>query len=385
MVILYRDKITEFAPPERLDKTEIFKQYNHICKAHLTVKILDSFPMMTVILNKYRQIVYANKTVLNFLGVRKEEVLGLRPGEAFGCIHTSSGPAGCGTSKFCKTCGAVKTILGGIKGDNVKEECRLVRETNDKEEALDLDVWSYPIEINNDQYTVFSIIDSSAKKRKDVLERIFFHDLLNLATALQGWALILGDENLTKEERLEAAKNLQGSSEELIQEILAQKTIAEAETGILKVNPQDAEAYSLLNQIGAWIKVRSTEQAKKVKVIQKNKSNIWFKSDTVLLKRVIFNLVKNALEAISPGETVEIWAEKMQNGNIVFYVKNPGIIPPEIKLQIFKRSFSTKGKGRGIGTWAVKMLTENYLKGKVSFESEEDKGTIFMVEIPEKI
>jgi sensor histidine kinase regulating citrate/malate metabolism len=50
-------------------------------------------------------------------------------------------------------------------------------------------------------------------------------------------------------------------------------------------------------------------------------------------------------------------------------------------MQLFQRSFSTKGNGRGIGTYSIKLLTENYLKGKVSFFSNEEEGTVFSIEL----
>lgn len=38
-------------------------------------------------------------------------------------------------------------------------------------------------------------------------------------------------------------------------------------------------------------------------------------------------------------------------------------LPLLVQLQIFNRSFSTKGKGRGTGTYSMKLLTKRYLKG----------------------
>jgi signal transduction histidine kinase len=57
-------------------------------------------------------------------------------------------------------------------------------------------------------------------------------------------------------------------------------------------------------------------------------------------------------------------------------------MPKEIQLQIFARSFSTKGQGRGLGTYSVRLLTEKYLKGKVWFKSSEKQGTTFYICIP---
>jgi sensor histidine kinase regulating citrate/malate metabolism len=62
-------------------------------------------------------------------------------------------------------------------------------------------------------------------------------------------------------------------------------------------------------------------------------------------------------------------------------VHNQGFIPKDVQLQIFQRSFSTKGEGRGIGTYSMKLLGEKYLKGKVRFESLDKNGTTFYIEI----
>jgi sensor histidine kinase regulating citrate/malate metabolism len=59
-------------------------------------------------------------------------------------------------------------------------------------------------------------------------------------------------------------------------------------------------------------------------------------------------------------------------------------ISREVQLQLFKRSFSTKGAGRGIGTYSMKLLGEKYLKGKVWFQSSPEKGTTFFIAIPQK-
>ncbi|HAL86389.1 MAG TPA: histidine kinase, partial [Deferribacteraceae bacterium] len=40
------------------------------------------------------------------------------------------------------------------------------------------------------------------------------------------------------------------------------------------------------------------------------------------------------------------------------------------------------GKGRGLGTYSIKLLTENYLKGKVRFETRRESGTTFFIKIP---
>jgi signal transduction histidine kinase len=99
-------------------------------------------------------------------------------------------------------------------------------------------------------------------------------------------------------------------------------------------------------------------------------------SDETILHRIIGNMTKNALEATGQGDSIRLSCSREDN-QIRFTVHNPGLIPKEVQLQIFQRSFSTKGTGRGVGTYSIKLLSEQYLNGEVGFTSTESEGTSF--------
>ncbi|MDX9871242.1 MAG: ATP-binding protein [Clostridia bacterium] len=61
---------------------------------------------------------------------------------------------------------------------------------------------------------------------------------------------------------------------------------------------------------------------------------------------------------------------------------NNQYIPREAQLQLFKRSYSSKGSGRGLGTYSMKLLGERYLGGYVHFISEVHNGTTFIFGVP---
>ena len=67
---------------------------------------------------------------------------------------------------------------------------------------------------------------------------------------------------------------------------------------------------------------------------------------------------------------------------VVFSVRNKSVIPEEAKRRVFQRSFSTKGAGRGVGTYGMKLLGERFLGGSVNFSSREGEGTIFRLSLP---
>jgi signal transduction histidine kinase len=148
-----------------------------------------------------------------------------------------------------------------------------------------------------------------------------------------------------------------------------------AENKELVVHPVSIDTTVLLKEIqNTFLK---SETGKQFHIrIAPGAQQIEFISDRTLLTRVLSNMVKNALEASVPGDIIIIGVERLGE-EIQFSVHNPGFIPHEVQLQIFQRSFSTKGAGRGLGTYGMRLLSERYLKGKVSFTSSEDQGTTF--------
>jgi signal transduction histidine kinase len=105
-------------------------------------------------------------------------------------------------------------------------------------------------------------------------------------------------------------------------------------------------------------------------------------TDRTILGRVMGNLAKNALEASPAGSPVTLSCQAGPSGG-TFTCHNSGCMGAEARLQMFQRSFSTKGPGRGIGAYSVKLLTEKYLQGRVSFTSTVQDGTTFAVMLPD--
>ena len=112
-------------------------------------------------------------------------------------------------------------------------------------------------------------------------------------------------------------------------------------------------------------------------------SALTLESDRVLVNRVLGNLIKNALEASDPGQQVTVSGALIDETQVRFTVHNVTVMPREVQLQVFQRSFSTRGgAGRGLGTFSVKILTSRYLGGRVEFSSDQHRGTMFSVTLP---
>ena len=92
-------------------------------------------------------------------------------------------------------------------------------------------------------------------------------------------------------------------------------------------------------------------------------------------------MVKNALEAMGEDGPVALTAVGHES-NVIFSVNNPGTIPRRVQPSVFKRSFSTKGDDRGLGTYSMRLLGEHYLGGEVWFSSSKKLGTTFFISLP---
>jgi PAS domain S-box-containing protein len=104
-------------------------------------------------------------------------------------------------------------------------------------------------------------------------------------------------------------------------------------------------------------------------------------TDPLLLKRILTNLVNNAVQAMPEGGKLEVHAYREPN-EFVITIQDTGVgVPEELKEKLFTPLFTTKAKGQGFGLPVVKRLTESF-GGKVAFESKEGKGTKFTVRFP---
>src|SRR3972149_3945401 len=99
------------------------------------------------------------------------------------------------------------------------------------------------------------------------------------------------------------------------------------------------------------------------------------------MKRMLTNLAANAVQAMPNGGKLTINAYCRGNRAFVSVEDTGEGMPEEAKNKIFKPLFTTKAKGQGFGLAVVKKLTEA-LNGTITFESQEGKGTKFIIELP---
>lgn len=372
---------TYFAPAGRASRDEVSQQQQAVLQEVCISALLSALPDMVMILNGQRQIVAANEKLLSAFGVSSaDQLIGMRPGEAVSCLHSDEGTDGCGTSEKCSACGAVLTILASQEsGKTAEGECRLMIARTGMS-ALDLDVTATPVEIAGQTMTLLTLRDISDEKRRQVLERTFFHDILNTVGGIQGIAGLLAEgESLSPESEIEYKSLLVGLAEGMAEEISQQRRLLAAERGDYEPELQPVDLPLLLRDVSRLYGSHVRVQERTLTLDDMEPATIT--TDRALLRRVVGNMLLNAMEATRPGGNVRL-ALTAAPEQITIRVINQGEIPHDVGLRIFKRSFSTKAAaGRGIGTYSMKLFGEQYLGGRVGFTSA-DGTTEFFITLP---
>ncbi|MGD9807740.1 MAG: sensor histidine kinase [Deferribacterales bacterium] len=340
---------------------------------------LDTLHEIAIILDFDRNIIYFNKKYDEFAlrhGLNREK--GIKPGNAFNCIRAVEGDEMCGTTDFCRYCGGNSSIEKSLKGESSQSECQIVATSG---KSYNLKVSASPLNLRGTDVTLYCIMDISSETRKKTLEKIFFHDVNNIVGGVSMLCEMLADNCDTKNpDNINNLGLLRSAIDSLKSEIDSQRIITMAEKDELKVRIAKTCVASVLDNVVRFFKPAVADSHITI-VNNITEQELCIDTDLVLIKRVLVNMIKNACEASAEGQTVTIDYE-LGDENLTISVHNPSVMPEHISKSIFKRSFSTKGEGRGLGTYSMRLLTERYLKGSIYFTSIEDEGTTFFIELP---
>ena len=144
----------------------------------------------------------------------------------------------------------------------------------------------------------------------------------------------------------------------------------------------------MLQEIGDAYKPKLDEKKMELKIITRGiLPNIELDANKIRL--ALENIIDNAIK-YSPAESIIAAEIEASNRNIEIRIKDSGIgIPVGEQNKIFSKFFRSKNAvrketmGSGLGLYIVKNIVEMH-GGTVRFFSEEDKGTVFYINLPIK-
>lgn len=361
--------------PARLAAPRLVEEQVQLVREDLDVQLLDALVQPVMVTNPERQIVFINAAARRRFDIGERDALGKRPGDIIGCVHVDDAPSGCGTGIACRSCGWTNALLVAESGAPAVREASLLLKSG---KAIDARLNAVPVSIRGTRYIVNEMSDVTAERRREQLEQTFFHDILNIATAVKG--LIELNCSLAPPVDAVLTDALKSSTDRLIEEIRSQRTMSDAQDGRLRLHLETRGVDSAMSIVLGTVMQLAADRGVALKA-EITPDTPAIRSDHTLLGRVLTNLAKNAIEASPAGSTVSIEVTPIFGG-VQFAVHNDTVIPESFQSHIFHRSRSTKGADRGIGTFSAKLLTEQYLRGKVHFDSTDIDGTTFQVAVP---
>jgi len=169
-------------------------------------------------------------------------------------------------------------------------------------------------------------------------------------------------------------------SKTLIQQIDTMSSIASAFSNFAKMPAQQNEMLNVVDVVKLALDIFNEDYISFVA----EEDKIIAKLDRTQLIRVVTNLIKNGIQSIpedadDPKIVVRVFTK---DDKVNITVEDNGIgISEDNKSKVFEPKFTTKSSGMGLGLAMVKNIVETY-QGTITFTSEPEKGTIFMVTFP---
>ncbi|MBZ9535091.1 PAS domain S-box protein [Cytobacillus oceanisediminis] len=201
------------------------------------------------------------------------------------------------------------------------------------------------------------------------------HEIRNPLTSIKGYAEFLSMD--------ETEKDRQEYFDIILDEIERVNSIVEEFMLLSKPTVSVLERKPLLPIIDNVVSILDYQLRKsKIKLNRiYEEPNLFVECDENKLKQVFLNFIKNAVEAMPNGGSIEITV-KREDEDITIMIKDSGIgMSKEQIKKLGEPFFTTKKDGNGLGLMVSFKIIEN-LNGKVYIDSEQNKGTSFHITLP---
>lgn len=250
---------------------------------------------------------------------------------------------------------------------NVKQLQLLNQKINEQNDHLEITV---------------SELEKNAREKDSIL-KLVAHDLRTPVASIPTLVQLIFDEKdeHQKTELLQVIRSSCNSSLNLINDILSTSTFSSK-----PMEKQDISMEIFINDCENLVKVKISEKKQKLH-INNTAGNSIIRIDTEKMKRVISNLITNAVKFSPKGATITFNIEQIDH-QLLISVSDQGIgIPKELQSQVFDLNTSAKRKGTdgeksyGLGLYICKQIVLAH-GGKIWLESEVNEGTTFFIELP---
>ena len=218
-----------------------------------------------------------------------------------------------------------------------------------------------------------------SEMKNDVFNAVA-HDLRAPILGIQGYIMLLEEENLSKEEQNQMLKAISNSSKMLVSLVENILDISKLERGLLILNKTNFDLAKTVKDIAYTLTPLASQKNLEIKINLED--NLPLYADKNLIERVFSNLISNAIKFTAEGGVfVKV---NRDNQNYKITIKDTGVgIPKEELPKIFKKYHQADRnvRGYGLGLTIVKQIVDAH-QGNIEVSSELGKGTKFSITLP---
>jgi PAS domain S-box-containing protein len=339
---------------------------------------LDNASDLIVITDASGTVLYGNNGVVQLTGYTLAEALGKKAGVLWGHLMPPEY-----YDKMWKTIKInKKTFDGEIKNKRKNGEIYDAKITispvlNDKKEV------EFFIGIQRD-ITHEKMVDAA----KTEFVSLASHQLRTPLSSINWYAemLLAGDGGPLNDEQKNFVEEIYTGNQRMVDLVNSLLNVSRLELGTFAVDPEPtdviATAQSVLDELKPGIiskeLIINFKHDQEIPIIQ---------ADPKLIRIVFQNLLSNAIKYTPAQGSVTLKIDK-NTKNLLIEVTDTGYgIPKKDQVRIFEKLFRAENvrekdtEGTGLGLYIVKSIV-THAGGKITFKSEENKGTTFYLEIP---
>ena len=201
--------------------------------------------------------------------------------------------------------------------------------------------------------------------------------------------LSIGDPQVTSEDHHAIVQDMNSWIEKIQTHVSYMSDVITAVKGQAVAFTEATSDSFTLKELLTYIDVLMKHELKNA-LVELNTSilvpdTITIKGNINSLVQVINNIISNAIQAYNgkPNKNIDLII-KMSGNNLIFTVQDYGSgIPKKVQTKLFNEMITTKGKnGTGLGLFMSYSNIRAHFNGNMTFESEEGKGTKFIISIP---
>jgi PAS domain S-box-containing protein len=232
-------------------------------------------------------------------------------------------------------------------------------------------------------------LEQQVDRMKSEFISLASHQLRTPLSAIKTYTHMLSDGYMGKltSAQKQSLNTIIGATDRMNQLISTLLNITRIESGTITVTPKLLKLDKIIGEVLNELSLMASGKSIELSLTTKGRETTSIKTDSLIVKEVITNLVSNALKYTPDGGKVMVILRARQ-ADITVEVSDSGWgIPKHSQEQIFSKFFRAQNiieretTGTGLGLYLVKGLLDT-LGGRVWFTSEEGKGTSFFFSLP---